>query len=420
RTRRENRRATQDRCQGAGAGGRLCHRTGAHPRAARIPDHQVPHDPHHRHRRGASLRRPGAGAPRHAGVERPVQRQVREALCGARGGRARGRQAVCRRGTRGPVSRARAFVSEVNDWTRRDVLAMLAAAAWTPFVPRRSSRVTAAVPHSGSPGFRVRTITAGTNLKSLADTRAVEAALATLKRAKQAVTDAGYEVQTVRIATQPLLEDAGPRARGAAMSALQALDRAVVAESALLSIGPVLAPDGDDPEFGGWAAELARTTQSISFTVRVASPERGPSPRGVTAAGDAMAALARAPPAGIGTFRLRPAANGGATRASTSLPRPARTRASGRPSRRSPASRSARLRRSPAARRSRTCSRVCGSRCAGIRGSCSRCWKIRCWRDARRKGGSACAICCCIPVCAARASTWSRCRGTVGRIAWLP
>src|SRR5213592_900482 len=309
RTRRENRRATQGRCQGAGAGGRLCHRTGAHPCAARIPDHQVPHDPHHRHRRRASLRRPGAGAPRHAGVERPVQRQVREALCGARGGRARGRQAVCRRGTRGPVSRSRAFVSEVNDWTRRDVLAMLAAAAWTPFVPRRSSRVTAAVPHSGPPGFRVRTITAGTNLKSLADTRAVEAALATLKRAKQAVTDAGYEVQTVRIATQPLLEDAGPRARGAAMSALQALDRAVVAESALLSIGPVLAPDGDDPEFGAWAAELARTTQSISFTVRVASPERGTSPRGVTAAGDAMAAIARATPAGIGNFRFAAAAN---------------------------------------------------------------------------------------------------------------
>src|SRR2546427_3668848 len=93
------------------------------------------------------------------------------------------------------------------------------------------------------------------------------------------------------------------------MSALQALDRAVVAESALLSIGPVLAPAGDAPEFGGWAAELARTTQSISFTVRVASPEGGTSPRGVTAAGDAMAAIARATPAGIGNFRFAAAAN---------------------------------------------------------------------------------------------------------------
>ena len=197
----------------------------------------------------------------------------------------------------------------MNDWTRRDVLAMLGAAAWRSFVPRRSSKVRAAVPPAGAPGFRVRTITAGTNLKSLADARALEAALATLKRAKQAVTDAGYEVQTIRIATQPLLEDATPRTRGAAMSALQALDRAVVGESALLSIGPVLAPDGDDPEFGAWAAELARTTQSISFTVRVASPERGTSPRGVTAAGDAMAAIARATPAGIGNFRFAAAAN---------------------------------------------------------------------------------------------------------------
>jgi len=197
----------------------------------------------------------------------------------------------------------------VNDWTRRDVLAMLAAAAWTPLVWRHDSQVTTAGAHGGPTGFRVRTITAGTNLKSLADTRAVDAALATLKRAKQTVTDAGYEVQTVRIATQPLLEDAAPRARAAAMGALQALDRAVVAESALLSIGPVLAPDGNDPEFGAWAAELARTTKNISFTVRVASPERGTSPRGVTAAGDAMAAIARTTPGGIGNFRFAAAAN---------------------------------------------------------------------------------------------------------------
>src|SRR5207249_2359884 len=169
---------------------------------------------------------------------------------------------------------------EVNDWTRRDVLAMLAAAAWTPLVPRRGPQVTAVGSRSAAAGFRVRTITAGTSLKSLADTRALDAALGTLKRAKQAVTDAGYEVQTVRIATQPVLEDAGGRERASALIALQALDRAVVAESVLLSVGPVLAPDGDDPDFAAWAAELAHTTKNVSFTVRVASPERGTSPRG--------------------------------------------------------------------------------------------------------------------------------------------
>jgi len=187
---------------------------------------------------------------------------------------------------------------------------MLAAAAWTPLVTRRTPKLTAAGPPPGAaPGFRVRTITAGTNLKSLSDTRAVGAAVATLKRAKQAVTDAGYEVQTVRIATQPLLEDSGWRARARALTTLQALDRTMVAESVLLSIGPVLAPDGDDTDFAGWAAELARTTQNVSFTVRVASPERGTSPRGVTAAGDAIAAIARATPGGIGNFRFAAAAN---------------------------------------------------------------------------------------------------------------
>src|SRR2546422_6364878 len=95
----------------------------------------------------------------------------------------------------------------MSDLSRRDFVAMLAAAAWTPLVPRRLPKVTAVGSQGGAPGFRVRTITAGTNLQSFADTRALDAALATLKRAKQAVTDAGYEVQTVRIATQPRSEE---------------------------------------------------------------------------------------------------------------------------------------------------------------------------------------------------------------------
>src|SRR5881296_1781727 len=194
----------------------------------------------------------------------------------------------------------------MRDLSRRDVIALLGAVAVTPLA-RSSNRQP---DRSGvGPGFRVRTITAGTNLRSLAHPQAVEAAIAFLKGARRVIGDAGYEVQTIRIATQPLLEDAAGRERAGALTALQALDRAVVAEGALLSIGPVLAPDGDDPEFAAWAAELARTTRNVSFTVRVASPERGTSPRGVTAAGDAMVAIARATPGGIGNFRFAAAAN---------------------------------------------------------------------------------------------------------------
>ena len=194
----------------------------------------------------------------------------------------------------------------MSDVSRRDVLAMLSAAALTPLARtgwRRPAR------DAAGPGFRIRTITAGINLRSPTDMEGPQAALAALKRAKRAVADAGYEVQTLRIATQPFLEGASSRGRADALPSLQALDRAVVAESVLLSIGPVLGPDDYDAEFAPWAAELIRTTRNVSFSARVASPERGASPRGVTAAGEAMAAIARATAMGIGNFRFAAAAN---------------------------------------------------------------------------------------------------------------
>src|SRR5438477_1811765 len=294
-------RADGGAAQGGGhsarGGRRLRHRARAHTRTARISDHQGAHHPHDRHRRRTRLRRPGPGPSRHARPERPVQRQVREALRRAGGGRARGGAAVRRRGPRGPVSRSGAFLSQVNDWTRRDVLAMLGAAAVTPFArsePRRPA------PDPAGPGFRIRTITAGTTLHGPATPEALQPALAFLKAAKRAAVDAGYEVQTLRIATQPFLDGMNSRARADALTALQALDRAVVAEGVLLSIGPVLAPDGGDSEFGAWAAELVTTTQHVSFSVQVASPERSASPAGVTAAGEAMVAIARHTAGGIG------------------------------------------------------------------------------------------------------------------------
>ena len=183
---------------------------------------------------------------------------------------------------------------------------MLGAAA---LVPVMGPGARAAGGNPAGPGFRIRTITAGINLRSPADPRALEPTLAFLQQAKRVVTEAGYEVQTLRIATQPFLEDAGAGARAGVLPALQALDRAVAAEDVLLSLGPVLAPDGNDADFGAWAAELARSTHNVSFSVRVASAEHNASPRGVTAAGEAMAAIARSTPGGIGNFRFAAAAN---------------------------------------------------------------------------------------------------------------
>ena len=49
--------------------------------------------------------------------------------------------------------------------------------------------------------FRIRTITAGVTLKDLSDTLTIIRAVSFLKQAQKEFTDAGYEVQTIRIAT---------------------------------------------------------------------------------------------------------------------------------------------------------------------------------------------------------------------------
>src|SRR5688572_11368144 len=52
--------------------------------------------------------------------------------------------------------------------------------------------------------FRIRTITAGVTLKDLSDTLTLNRAVSFLKQAQKEFTDAGYEVQTIRIATSNL------------------------------------------------------------------------------------------------------------------------------------------------------------------------------------------------------------------------
>jgi uncharacterized protein (UPF0210 family) len=186
------------------------------------------------------------------------------------------------------------------DLSRRELVALLGAAALGPSV--RAGR--RAPVQSPSVGFRVRTITAGVTLRDPSDHAPVDAALAFLARARQRFVDAGYEVQTVRVATQPLVAGFG-------LPALQALDRTVTTASARLSIGPVPGADAaaDPAEFARWIAELLRTTRNLSCTVTVASPDGGVATGAAGAAAQAMLAVARVTAGGIGNFNFAAAAN---------------------------------------------------------------------------------------------------------------
>src|SRR5947207_6656254 len=157
--------------------------------------------------------------------------------------------------------------------------------------------------------FKIRTITAGLNLKNTSDLVTIEAAIEFLQRAKKKFEDEGYEIQTLRIATQPLPEYLNGKSRREALADLKKIDEVVSAKNVLLSIGPVITDDRHDAEFPSWAAQLVKETKNINFSVDVASPERGVHGQTALTAAEAIVAISKVSSGGEGNFRFTAAAN---------------------------------------------------------------------------------------------------------------
>jgi hypothetical protein len=156
--------------------------------------------------------------------------------------------------------------------------------------------------------FKIRAITAGVNLKSTRDVAPIEGAVAFLQQAKKKFVDAGYDVQSLRITTQPLSNYLAGRTRDEALEDLKALDDAVAAQKVGLNIGPIIVDNRHDTEFGRWAARLINETSRINFSVRVASPTSAHDKTALSAA-EAMVEIAKSSAGGRGNFRFTAAAN---------------------------------------------------------------------------------------------------------------
>jgi uncharacterized protein (UPF0210 family) len=157
--------------------------------------------------------------------------------------------------------------------------------------------------------LRIRTLTAGVELKTPGDTAAVEQALARATRARKRVQDAGFEVQTIRVATNPVVAPLSASERSAAMRDLQKLDQLALAAGAVMSIGPVLVEDRFDPALSEWAASLARETTQISFSVDVVTPSHGVQRAAVQSAAQVISALSKVDSSGVANFRFAAAAS---------------------------------------------------------------------------------------------------------------
>jgi uncharacterized protein (UPF0210 family) len=197
--------------------------------------------------------------------------------------------------------------------SRRDALSFLAGAAIGSgaiggAIAADSHSSSSANSSSAAKDFRVRTLTAGTTIAGFADTHTVQAALDFLAAARRRFEEAGYVVQTTRVALNPLLIGASAAARADAIPKLVALDALAAAHGAVISIGPVFSAGDVDESIGAWALQLARATKVLSFSGSVASALHGVHRDAVVMAAQVISALTDAGGGGIANFRFAAAA----------------------------------------------------------------------------------------------------------------
>jgi len=146
----------------------------------------------------------------------------------------------------------------------------------------------------GAFAFRIRTITAGITLHDLSDTLSLKQAINFLNQAKKEFTDAGYEVQTLRIATSNLYTYLNDHSLDEALDFLKAFDDIAIRNGiSALSIGQVLAPQIYSDGIGEWAAHVAKSTKTISFNISVSSHEQGIHLNSIKAAAEVITSLSR-------------------------------------------------------------------------------------------------------------------------------
>jgi uncharacterized protein (UPF0210 family) len=152
--------------------------------------------------------------------------------------------------------------------------------------------------------FRIRTLTAGLQMGGKGWLDEAERAARFLFAAREAFVARGYEVQTLRIATQPFHEYHSNWASATALETIKMLDKFALDHDLMLSIGPVVSADEYHAEFADWAVERISETSNISFSLNMASEAGGVHHYGLRSAAEAILAIAHGTPGGAGNFRF--------------------------------------------------------------------------------------------------------------------
>jgi uncharacterized protein (UPF0210 family) len=161
--------------------------------------------------------------------------------------------------------------------------------------------------------MRVRSITIGTSINYPLDAGVFQKIRAFQRDARARFEEAGLEVQTVRIATQPfpsILRTRGPSEAPRLAQALESTCRSHGVD--YCSIGPARSTgSADDLPYIGVIPEVIRRTDTVFASVLVATQSAGISLEAISRCADVIDEIARSTPNGFGNLRLAVLANCG-------------------------------------------------------------------------------------------------------------
>jgi len=120
---------------------------------------------------------------------------------------------------------------------------------------------------------KVRAITGFVRLERATYAQQVNDTLAVLRNAKSQFENQGYQVETVRIVTQPLAELVGGLADAEALKFLQGFDDLAAKERFVPNVGPGMMRDSDDPRTMHLLAQVLSTLPHIDASAIMAGED---------------------------------------------------------------------------------------------------------------------------------------------------
>ena len=167
---------------------------------------------------------------------------------------------------------------------------------------------TSAQKKATKPDFRIRTITAGVTLQSLADTVTIKNAITFLNQARTTYQEKGYVVQTIRISTQNLHELVDGIPNQETLRLLKQIDKIAVQNGLPIAIGHLLSANEYDKKLANWVRQLYQETGNINFSLPIASKTEGIHGKSIKASAEICQVLAESK-GGEANFRFTTSAN---------------------------------------------------------------------------------------------------------------